>query len=568
MLQPTAAYLLPASEPLFQIGWDIRFGRPWSWYIPDMEYADAVVIGAGHNGLVAANLLADAGWDVIVLEATAQPGGAVHSTNSLLPGYVTDLCAAFFPLGAGSPVLRALRLEEHGLRWRHAPAVLAHLFPDDRAAVLSRDLERTAASLEEFAPGDGERWARAYHQWQELGPHLLDALFSGFPPVRATSRLALRLGAAGTLRFARQLLLPVRRLGRELFNGEGARILLSGSAMHTDLSPDALGSGVFGWLLAMLGQQVGFPAVEGGAQGLTNALIARLQRRGGAVICDALVERILIARGRAMGVATKDGHLWRARRAVIADVPAPVLYRDLVGPNRLPTQLIADLEHFQWDNAILKVDWALSSQVPWVNPLVSEAGTVHLGVDEAGLARAATDLANGEVPRQPFVIVGQMSTTDPTRSPAGTETLWTYTHLPRDLGSDPATVESTVARLEELLERHAPGFREIVVDRAVFSPADMAHANPSLIDGTINGGTAALYQQLIFRPVPGLGRADTPIDRLYLASSSAHPGGGAHGGPGANAARAALARAHPILGGAYGATIRTAHRLLYPDRDR
>ncbi|WBB82714.1 MULTISPECIES: NAD(P)/FAD-dependent oxidoreductase [unclassified Micromonospora] len=525
--------------------------------------ADAVVIGAGHNGLVAANLLVDAGWDVTVLEATGAPGGAVRSAYVTAPGYLSDLYSSFYPLGYASPVLDGLGLERHGLSWTHAPDVLAHLLPDGRAAVVNRDLDTTAASLEAFAPGDGERWRHAYADWRQVAEPMLQTITTPFPPVRGGLGLLRQLRVGGALRLARRLLLPVRKLGAELFEGEGGTVLLAGCALHTDLSPEDAGSGVYGWLLAMLGQQVGWPVPVGGAQRITDALVARLVERGGRIEYGARVERVLTARGRAMGVRTAGGTDWRARRAVLADVPAPALFLDLVGAAALPPRMVEDLAHFKWDGSTLKVDWALSAPVPWKNRELAGAGTVHLGADLDGLTTYAAELARGELPRDPFLLVGQMSVADPSHSPPGTESLWSYTHLPfrRDWRAE--DVVGHVERMEGVLEAAAPGFRASIVGRHVAGPADLEAAEPSLVGGALGGGTAAAYQQLFLRPIPGLGRADTAVDRLYLASASAHPGGGVHGAPGANAARAALARDRAVTGAVYARTIAAAHRAVY-----
>ncbi|MET8064821.1 NAD(P)/FAD-dependent oxidoreductase [Micromonospora sp. NPDC005686] len=525
--------------------------------------ADAVVIGAGHNGLVAANLLVDAGWDVEVLEATEAPGGAVRSAYVTAPGYLSDLYSSFYPLGYASPVLDGLGLERHGLTWTHAPDVLAHLLPDGRAAVVNRDLDTTAASLEAFAPGDGERWRHAYADWRQVAEPMLQTITTPFPPVRGGLGMLRQLRVGGALRLARRLVLPVRKLGAELFEGEGGPVLLAGCALHTDLSPEEAGSGVYGWLLAMLGQQVGWPVPVGGAQRITDALVARLVERGGRITYGARVERVLTARGRAMGVRTAGGTDWRARRAVLADVPAPALFLDLVGAAALPSRMVEDLAHFKWDGSTLKVDWALSAPVPWKNRELAGAGTVHLGADMDGLTTYAAELARGEIPRDPFLLVGQMSVADPSHSPPGTESLWSYTHLPfrRDWRAE--EVAGHVERMEEVLEAAAPGFRASIVGRHVAGPADLEAAEPSLVGGALGGGTAAAYQQLFLRPIPGLGRADTPVDRLYLASASAHPGGGVHGAPGANAARAALARDRAVTGALYARTIAAAHRAVY-----
>jgi phytoene dehydrogenase-like protein len=525
-----------------------------------VDVADAIVIGAGHNGLVAANLLVDAGWEVQVLEATPHPGGAVRSGYVTAPGYLSDLFSSFYPLGYASPVLNDLDL---GLNWTHAPDVLTHLLPDGRAATINRDLETTMASMEQFAAGDGERWRSAYDEWRTLSPHLVDAVLRPFPPVRSGLALARVLRTAGALRLARRLVLSARELGTELFRGEGARLALAGCALHTDLTPEAAGGGVFGWLLAMLGQEHGWPVPVGGAEQITSALVARLEKRGGRIEYEAPVSRVLVARGRAMGVRTAGGRDWRACRAVLADVPAPALYLDLVGAQRLPSRLVQDLEHFRWDGATVKVDWAVSGRVPWTNPAVAGAGTVHLGADLDGLTRYAAHLTTDELPPHPFLLLGQMSTADPSHSPPGTESVWAYTHLPHRPSWSSDDIAAHVARMEAVLEQNAPGFGSSVVGRHVFAPGDLENENPSLVGGALGGGTSAAYQQLFLRPIPGLGRADTPIDRLYLASASAHPGGGVHGAPGANAARAALARDRALVGDLYRAAISGAHRAIY-----
>jgi phytoene dehydrogenase-like protein len=507
------------------------------------ESPDAVVIGAGHNGLVAANHLADAGWNVLVLEAADHAGGAVHSAESVRPGFVTDLFSAFYPLGAASPVISALELDRHGLSWSHAPNVLAHVLPDDRCAVLCRDVVDTAASLEEFAPGDGQAWTELVTEFERIQEPFISALFRPFPPVLPALKLLHRLGAAGALRFARFALQPVRRYGDEQFAGEGGPLLLAGNALHTDLAPEGAGSAIYGWLLAMLGQTVGFPVPVGGSSSLIDALVKRLESRGGVLRFGAPVERILIEDARAAGVRLAGGETIRAGRAVLADTSAPMLYRDLVGAQHLPAQLVRDLDRFQWDARTLKVNWALSAPIPWTAAGARGAGTVHVGVDMDGLTLYAASLAARQVPSQPFLLVGQMTTADATRSPAGTESAWCYTHLPEKLELSELDIAIHVERLEQTIERHAPGFTGLILGRQVQSPLDLQASDANLVGGAVNGGTAAVHQQLFFRPVPGLARAETVIDGLYLASASAHPGGGVHGAPGHNAALAALSRA-------------------------
>ncbi|MFL1898427.1 phytoene desaturase family protein [Streptomyces tauricus] len=517
---------------------------------------DAVVIGAGPNGLVAANLLADEGWSVEVLEEQEEPGGAVRHDHGVDPDFTSDLFSSFYPLAAASPVLSGLHLERYGLHWSHAPRVLAHPLSDGRCAVLGRDVDDTAASLDVFADGDGDAWRELHRIWDRLRPDLLEALFTPFPPVRSGARLALRLRTAGGLRMARSMVLPVRRLGEEEFRGEGGRLLLAGNALHADLAPEAAGSGGFGWLMSMLGQTYGFPVPVGGSGALIGALTRRLKERGGVLRCGERVSRVVVREGRAVAVRTAGGETVSAGRAVLADVSAPALYGDLVDSADLPPQVLADLRRFQWDFATFKVDWALDGSVPWQAPEAAGAGTVHLadGVDE--LTRFAAQVAMGQVPDRPFALFGQMTTADPTRSPEGTESAWAYTHVPHhikgDAGDDGLTgswdtkeQELMADRVERQVERFAPGFRSLIRSRRVLAPPTLQALNANLHGGAINGGTTALHQQLVFRPVPGTGRPETPVKGLYLASASAHPGGGVHGAPGSNAARAALRRNIP-----------------------
>ncbi|MGW8973009.1 phytoene desaturase family protein [Streptomyces platensis] len=511
---------------------------------------DAVVIGAGPNGLVAANLLADAGWSVEVLEEQEEPGGAVRSDRAVHPDFVNDLCSSFYPLAAASPVLTALNLYEEGLVWSHAPQVLAHPLADGRCALLRRATAGTVAGLETFGTGDGAAWQELCDVWDRAGGDLLDALFTPFPPLCAVARLAARLRGAGGLRLARMMLLPVRRLGEEEFRGEAGRLLLAGNALHADLAPEATGSGGFGWLMSMLGQHYGFPVPAGGAQSLTSALVRRLHRRGGVLRCGERVDEIVVRSGRAVAVRTALGEIVPGRRAVLADVSVPALYGRLVDPRHLPGRLTADLRRFQWDFATFKVDWALGGPVPWTAAAAATAGTVHLadGMDE--LTRFTAQIAAGQVPDRPFALFGQMTTADATRSPPGTESAWAYTHVPHRIRGDageggiggwgPGDQEAMADRLEEQVERFAPGFRSRIKARRILAPPTLEALDANLHGGALNGGTAAVHQQLVFRPLPGLARPETPVTGLYLASAGAHPGGGVQGAPGANAARAAL----------------------------
>ncbi len=511
---------------------------------------DAIVIGAGHNGLVAANVLADAGWSVLVVEAQPQPGGAVRSAALTIPGYRHDVFSAFYPLAVASPVMRALELERYGLVWRRAPLVLAHPRPGGRCAVLSMDLATTCASLDRFHTGDGEAWQAMISEWREVADLALGAIFRPFPPLAPVARLLGRVGLDQALRLVRQALLPVRQMATERFAGEGAALVLAGLALHSDLAPESTLSAAYGWLLACLGQTHGFPVPEGGAAALTDALVRRLEARGAVVQCASAAKQVIVRSGRAVGVRLQDGTELRARRTVLAAVAAPILYGALLDAADLPPGLSRDLRNFQWDHGTVKVDWALDGPVPWEAAEARQAGTVHVADDLDDLTRYSAQLATAQLPDRPFLVFGQQAVADPTRAPAGHDTAWAYTRVPRRLVRDAAGVIDVTAgwlepfaeRVEQRIERYAPGFRSRIVGRHVLGPKELEELNPSLVGGAINGGTAQLHQQLVLRPLPGLGRPATPIGNLYLASSSAHPGGGVHGAPGANAARAALHR--------------------------
>ena len=514
--------------------------------------ADAVVIGAGPNGLVAANLLVDAGLDVVVCEEQPEPGGAVRSGPLTVPGFEHDLFSAFYPFAAASPAMRRLELERWGVRWRRSPLVVAHPFGDGRVVVLSQDPAETAASLDGFAPGDGETWQRLMTWWARIEEPFMEAFTTPFPPLRAAVRLLRRLRIPGALEFARLGAVSLRRFAEETFRGEGAPLLLGGNALHADLTPEQPGSALFGLILCGIGARHGFPVPEGGAGRLTDALVRRLQAGGGELRCGERVVGIEVESGRARGVRLAGGERIATRVGVLADVGPPQLYRELLPAAVVSARLSRGLDRFQYDNSTVKVDWALSEPAPWRAGEVRRAGTVHLADSLDFLSETTGQLERRQIPARPFLIFGQYAEADPTRAPAGADTAWAYTHVPQrprgDLGGglsgrwDEAELEAYAQRMETEVERHAPGFRERIVGRNVWGPHELQARNRNLVGGAINGGTAQLHQLLVFRPFPGLARPETAVRGLYLASASAHPSGGVHGAPGAIAARALLHR--------------------------
>lgn len=513
-----------------------------------------MVVGAGPNGLVAANHLIDAGWSVLVLESQPQVGGAVRSSRELHPDFVHDTFSAFYPLAAASKTIRSFRLEEHGLVWRHAPAVLGHPMPDGQWALLTRDRQATAASMDAQHRGDGESWLRLCQEWDRIGDHLVGALLTPFPPVRSGLGALARLPGAGGLQLVKDLLTPATELARNRFAGTGPRLLLAGNAGHADIPLDSPGSGLMGVLMTMLGQTVGFPVPEGGSGELTQALARRFESRGGVIRCEVEVTRIGVRQGRARSVRTASGETITATRAIVANVSAPALYGRLLDEADVPAKTRQAMSTFVLDPSTVKVDWALDGTIPWASPPAAAPGTFHVADSVEEMTLALNQVSAGSIPAAPFMLAGQMSTTDPTRSPAGTESMWAYTHVPQRTVDDAADegirgvwdrddCERFADRMQARIEALAPGFGSRIITRRVLGPHELEARDANLIGGAINAGSAQLHQQLIFRPVPGAGRAETPIKNLYLGSASAHPGGGVHGAAGMNAARAALAHA-------------------------
>ena len=416
----------------------------------------------------------------------------------------------------------------------------------------------TAAGLDDDHPGDGDAYRRLMAEWDSLAPHFMDSLLSPFPPVRHGLRLLRTAGPTGLRALARRSIIPLGRFTDEEFGGSGGALLFAGMALHADLTPMSAGGALFGWMLTSLGQRVGFPVPVGGAGMLTASLVARLEAGGGAVRCGARVVEVVVRDGRATVVRLAGGEELGARRAIVADTDAGRLYGELLRDVDLPASVTDRLRRIERGAATVKLDWALGGPIPWRDPSIVGAGTVHVADSLDELTITTTQIATRQMPQRPFLLLGQMTTSDATRSPAGTESAWAYTHTPQGLPWERSDVDRMVDAMEQRVEDHAPGFRDSILARHVMSPIDMEREDANLVGGDISGGTAQLHQQLVFRPMPGWGRPETAVAGLYLGSASAHPGGAVHGACGANAARAALAhqRAQQLTLGVAGRVAR------------
>ncbi|MGP3930945.1 phytoene desaturase family protein [Nonomuraea sp. KM88] len=460
---------------------------------------DVAVVGSGPNGLVAAVLLARAGRRVLLLEAADRFGGGLRSGELTLPGRVHDLGATVMAMTLASPAFRELRLQ--GVEFAHPPVAAAHPFDDRPAVLVHRGARRTAEGLGR----DAGAWLATAGATARAGLPLVELLLKPLGPWTVPPSTFARAARFGTM-----AALPATTFARRAFSTVEGRAVIAGMAAHSVLDLRSPITAGYGLLLASLAHLVGWPLVRGGSQVLADALVAELRSLGGEAV---------------------TGH--RVHRLAELDAPAIVLDvtpRQLMSMADLPGGYLRRLRRFRHGPGVFKLDWALDGPVPWRDPAVAGAGTVHLGgtLEEIVLSEAET--AAGRHSPRPYVLLVQPYAADPTR---GGHTLWAYCHVPH--GSD---VDMTDA-VESQIERYAPGFRDRVLARHAMGPAALEAANPNLVGGDISGGLASLGQ-FVRRPVWSPAPWRTPLPGVFLCSSSTPPGPGAHGMGGWQAARLAL----------------------------
>lgn len=499
---------------------------------------DAVVIGAGPNGLVAATLLARAGWNVEVLERSAVAGGAVGS-DTTDRGYVHDWGSAFYGVLHTSPVLRELGLDRR-VQWARTGTPVAATW-DSGTAVMRRTVDATAAGL----GTDGPAWQELVAWWHRLGEPLFGAMLGPVGSPGALLKAAARLrGPREGLQTARTLLEPVEAWVAQQFATDEARMLFAANATHADVAVDGAGSTPPAMLLAMAAQVHGMPVPVGGAAQLAAALVEAAEEAGAVVRTGVEVTRVVVRAGRAVGVVTADGEGIAVRRAVVADVAPGTLARDLVGEQHLPGEWLASLRRHRYTSGYFRLDVDLDRPAPWADERLADSVVVHVTGDLDELALSQAEVRRDRLPTHPQLILGQQDRADPSRVPAGAASLWVECHCParpRDAGEDWAP--RFAERVLDRLEAHAPGLRAAVVDTTVTTPLDLQRRDPNLVGGDVGGGSAAPDQLLVFRPVAGWSSYALPVDGLWMCGAASHPGGGVHGLCGRNAARAVLRKA-------------------------
>ncbi len=464
---------------------------------------DAVVVGSGPNGLAAAITVARQGRSVLVVEAADTIGGGTRSAELTLPGFIHDICSAIQPLLVASPFFRSLSLKDYGLELVYPPAALAHPLDDGRAAVVTRSVAETSETL--------GRDAKAYRR---LMQPLVDRADHIFPDMLGPLPLPPRHPLAFT-RFGLSAFQSARMLTWQ-FQDERTCALFAGLAGHSMIPLNQLVTAGFGLGLGLIAHAIGWPLVRGGSFKIAEALACHLRSLGGEIVTGTRV--------------TSMAQLPRAR-AYLFDVTPRQLVE--IAGDRLPNYYRRALGRYRYGPGVFKVDFALDGPIPWKNPDCARAGTVHVGGTFAEIAAEERAVGKGVVPEKPFVLVAQPSQFDPTRAPAGKQTVWTYCHVPNG-----STVDMT-ERIEAQVERFAPGFRDRILAKSVMSPAAMERHDANYIGGDINGGIQDIWQ-FYTRPTLRLNPYSTPASNIFICSSSTPPGGGVHGMCGYSAARAAL----------------------------
>jgi len=514
-----------------------------------MSSYDVVIVGAGHNGLAAAVHLAARGWKVAVVESATEAGGAVKTAEVTLPGFRHDLCAMNLSMFAGSAFHETYKAElaAHGLSFVPAAHCFASVFRDGGYLGVGPDLEETVSGIAALSERDAQAWRVMLTEFSQTAPHIFGLLNAPMPSW-AAAKVVLsawrKLGLSGVYALLRMMLSSPRDFLEAHFEDEKVRAMLAAWGLHVDFAPDIAGGALFPYLSAMTTQAFGMVIGAGGADTMIRAMTGLLKAKGGEIFLGAPVQTITMESGRATGVVLADGRTLAARKAVIANLNPRNVFGRLLPSGAAGAGFESRVAAFRPGLGTMMIHLALSDLPAWAaGPELRKYAYVHLAPDFRMMSRVYAEAAEGLLPAEPVLVVGQPTALDPSRAPEGAHVLWIQVRvLPSQIKGDAlGRIQSTdwdeaaegyAGRVLDIIEQYAPGLRSRILERRVFSPLDLERENANLIGGDSIGGSHHLDQNFMFRPVAGHSRYSTPVKSLYLCGASTWPGAGTGAGSG------------------------------------
>jgi phytoene dehydrogenase-like protein len=513
-----------------------------------MSY-DAIIVGAGHNGLAAAVHLAAKGWKVAVIEGNAEPGGAVKTRDVTLPGFRHDLCAMNLSMFAGSAFFAQYKTEliAEGIGFAPAADCFASVFRDDTYLGVSTDLEKTTGAIADISPKDAAAWRALLSEFGSDAPHIFGLLGAPMPSA-ATAKVIWKAwrekGTGWLYDTARMLFASPRDFLDARFESAKLKTMMAAWGLHLDFAPDVAGGALFPYLESMANQAFGMVIGKGGADTIVNAMVGVLKAKSGELMLGTRVDKIVTSGGKATGVVLADGRRYEAKRAVIANVHPQILFGKLLDQEASRQEFDRKIAKFRAGPGTMMIHLALSGLPDWTaGKELKSFAYVHIAPDLEMMSRVYAEAMGGLLPAEPALVVGQPTAIDPSRAPDGQHVLWIQVRvLPAEFSGDAAgeiggrswdeVKEAYAERVLDIIERYAPGLRGKILGRSVFSPVDIERENPNLIGGDNLSGSHHLDQNFLFRPVAGYSRYRTPVGSLYMCGASTWPGAGTGAGSG------------------------------------
>jgi len=510
---------------------------------------EAVVVGAGHNGLAAAIILAKAGWKTLVVERNAEAGGAVRTSEVTLPGFHHDLFAANLNLFAGSPFHAEFgdELREHGLEFVPSSKPFSSVFPDGGFVGVSTDLNETLEMVGRYSESDKTAWEDLLDRFGEISPHLFPLLGTALPSASAVKTLlsgSRALGKSWPFDLARLVMQSPREFLEEHFESAEVQSLCAAWGMHLDFAPDVSGGALFPFLETFAGNSNGMVLGKGGAANMIDALVSLFESLGGEVRLGTPVEQIAVQDGRATGVVLEGGERIDVSRAVIANLTPKVLFDGLLAEAKLSERFQSAVDRYRHGPGTMMIHLALDDLPDWTgSETARDYAYVHVAPYMDDMSLAYQQAMAGLLPERPMLAVGQPTSVDPSRAPEGKHVLWIQVRVVPStiIGDAGGEIESTdweeakdpyADRILDIIEQYAPGTRNKVLARHVMAPTDLEANNPNLIGGDSLGGSHHLMQNFFLRPFPGWSKYRTPVDDLYMCGAGTWPGAGVGAGSG------------------------------------